>query len=84
MGLFNPGHAERIRLALQNYFDTPVSVSIEPGRPTGETPAMRLAREREERQREAEAAIESDVRVQQLIQRFDGELDRGSITPLDS
>ena len=45
---------------------------------------MRLAREREERQREAEAAIESDVRVQQLIQRFDGELDRGSITPLDS
>ncbi|MCR9184524.1 MAG: DNA polymerase III subunit gamma/tau [Halieaceae bacterium] len=84
LGLFNPGHAERIRLALQNYFDTPVSVSIEPGRPTGETPAMRLAREREERQREAEAAIESDVRVQQLIQRFDGELDRGSITPLDS
>ncbi|HAN28198.1 MAG TPA: hypothetical protein DCP75_10855 [Haliea salexigens] len=84
LGLFNPGHAERIRLALQNYFDTPVSVSIEPGRPAGETPAMRLAREREERQREAEAAIESDVRVQQLIQRFDGELDRGSITPLDS
>jgi DNA polymerase-3 subunit gamma/tau len=84
LGLFNPGHAERIRLALQNYFDTQVSVSIEPGRPTGETPAMRLAREREERQREAEAAIESDVRVQQLIQRFDGELDRGSITPLDS
>tara|TARA_R110002124_G_scaffold187402_2_gene354721 strand:+ start:180 stop:599 length:420 start_codon:yes stop_codon:yes gene_type:complete len=84
LGLFNPGHAERIRLALQNYFDTPVSVSIEPGRPTGETPAMRLAREREERQREAEAAIENDVRVQQLIQRFDGELDRGSITPLDS
>tara|TARA_R100000005_G_scaffold93163_1_gene67977 strand:+ start:98 stop:1801 length:1704 start_codon:yes stop_codon:yes gene_type:complete len=83
LGLFNPGHAERIRLALQNYFDTPVSVSIEPGRPTSETPAMRIARYKQERQRAAEAAIESDARVQRLIQRFDGELDRTSITPLE-
>jgi len=83
MGLFNPGHAERIRLALQNYFDTPVSVSIEPGRPASETPAMRTARHKQERQRAAEVAIESDARVQRLIQRFDGELDRTSITPLE-
>ena len=83
LGLFNPGHAERIRLALQNYFDTPVSVSIEPGRPGTETPAQRDERLRQQRQREAEASIEGDVRLQQLIQRFDGELDRASITPLD-
>ncbi len=84
LALFNPGHADRIRLALQNYFDTPVSVSIEPGRPELETPAQRNARRAAERQREAEQAIEHDPLLQQLIQRFDGELDRASITPLDS
>ncbi|MDO8862428.1 DNA polymerase III subunit gamma/tau [Haliea sp. E1-2-M8] len=84
LALFNPGHADRIRLALQNYFDTPVSVSIEPGRPQLETPAQRSARRAAERQLEAEQAIEHDPLLQQLIQRFDGELDRASITPLDS
>ncbi|MFU8764793.1 MAG: DNA polymerase III subunit gamma/tau [Haliea sp.] len=84
LALFNPGHADRIRLALQNYFDTPVSVSIEPGQPQGETPAQRSARRTAERQQEAEQAIEHDPLLQQLIQRFDGELDRASITPLDS
>jgi DNA polymerase III subunit gamma/tau len=84
LALFNPGHADRIRLALQNYFDTPVSVSIEPGQPQGETPAQRSARRIAERQQEAEQAIEHDPLLQQLIQRFDGELDRASITPLDS
>ncbi|MEQ8801346.1 DNA polymerase III subunit gamma/tau [Haliea sp.] len=84
LALFNPGHADRIRLALQNYFDTPVSVSIEPGCPQLETPAQRSARRAAERQLEAEQAIEHDPLLQQLIQRFDGELDRGSITPMDS
>lgn len=84
LALFNPGHADRIRLALQNYFDTPVSVAIEPGQPQGETPAQRSARRAAERQKEAEQAIEHDLQLQQLIQRFDGELDRASITPLDS
>lgn len=84
LALFNPGHADRIRLALQNYFDTPVSVSIEPGRPELETPAQRSARRAAERQWEAEQAIEHDPLLQHLIQRFDGELDRASITPLDS
>lgn len=83
LALFNPGHADRIRLALQNYFDTPVSVSIEPGQPQRETPAQRSARRASERQKEAEQAIEHDPQLQQLIQRFDGELDRASITPLD-
>lgn len=84
LALFNPGHADRIRLALQNYFDTPVSVSIEPGQPQSETPAQRSARRAVERQHEAEQAIEHDPLLQQLIQRFDGELDRASIKPLDS
>jgi len=82
--LFNASHEEKIRLALQNYFDRSVSVSISPGEVQGETPAMQRARLARERQQEAVAEIESDQRLQALIARFDGVLDHSSIAPLDS
>jgi DNA polymerase-3 subunit gamma/tau len=82
--LFNDGHRDKIRLALQNYFDRPLSVAIEVGTPPGETPAMLRARAARERQAEAVAEIERDERLQQLLARFDGELDLGSIAPMDS
>jgi DNA polymerase-3 subunit gamma/tau len=82
--LFNDGHSDKIRLALQNYFDRSLSVSIEVGTPPGETPAMQRARADRERQAEAVAEIECDERLQQLLARFDGELDPGSIAPMDS
>ena len=81
--LFNDGHRDKIRLALQNYFDRELSVSISVGTPPGETPARRQARARNERQQKAIAEIESDPRLQALIANFDGELDPASITPLD-
>jgi len=81
--LFNDGHSEKIRLALENYFSCPLSLSIVPGEVGGETPAMRKARLVQERQLEAIAAIEGDPVLQKLIARFDGELDRSSITPKD-
>ena len=82
--LFNPGHSDKIRLALQNYFDRELSVSIDVGTPRGETPAMQQARAVRERQQAAVAEIEADQRLQALITRFDGELDRASIAPMDS
>ena len=82
--LFNPGHSDKIRLALQNYFDRELSVSIDVGAPPGETPAMQQARAARERQQAAVAEIEADQRLQALIARFDGELDRASIAPMDS
>ncbi|MFV0278372.1 MAG: DNA polymerase III subunit gamma/tau [Parahaliea sp.] len=82
--LFNSGHTDKLALALQNYFDIRVVVSITPGAITGETPAMRSERLAGERQQQAVTAIESDPVLQRLIERFDGELDRGSIVPLDS
>jgi len=81
--LFNNSHSDKIRLALQNYFESSLSLSITPGRPRGETPAMRHDRLARERQQEAVAAIEGDSRLQELIARFDGELDRSSIVPTD-
>lgn len=81
--LFNEGHSERLRLALENYFGHAVSVSIVPGEVHEETPAMRLARLAQKRQAEAVIAIEGDPQLQALIRRFDGELDRSSIVPTD-
>ncbi|MEH6588195.1 MAG: DNA polymerase III subunit gamma/tau [Halioglobus sp.] len=81
--LFNDGHRDKIRLALQNYLERELSVSITVGKPIGETPAMRQSRALKERQGQAVTEIESDPRLQALITRFDGELDRASISPLD-
>ena len=81
--LYNDGHREKIRLALENYFGEPVVVSLETGSPLGETPAMRQQRLAAERQREAVSEIESDPQLRQLIARFDGVLDRESIAPTD-
>ena len=44
---------------------------------------MRLSRLAEVRQAEAVVAIEGDPQLQELITRFDGELDRSSIHPTD-
>jgi DNA polymerase-3 subunit gamma/tau len=82
--LFNDSHVTKIRLALENYFGQPLKVSITPGELQLETPAMVALRRKRERQQEAEQAINSDVRLQQLIERFDGTLDQTSITPIDS
>ncbi len=82
--LFNSSHQDKLRLALQNYFDTPLSVTIEAGTVQGETPARRQLRLAAERQAEAVVAIEGDPVLQHLLERFDGELDRSSIIPLDS
>jgi DNA polymerase-3 subunit gamma/tau len=82
--LFNEGHVDKIRLALENYFGGELSVSITPGALQAETPARRSERLRQERLSEAVAEIESDAQLQTLIARFDGELDRSSIAPLDS
>ena len=81
--LFNKGHVEQIRKALEKYFGETLVVTIEPGETAAETPARRQARLQQERQQAAVASIEADPLLQKLIARFDGELDRASITPVD-
>jgi DNA polymerase-3 subunit gamma/tau len=81
--LFNKGHVQQIRSALEKHFGHSLTVEIEPGEVQGETPAQRQTRLRMERQQAAVATIEADPLLQKLIARFDGELDRASITPVD-
>ena len=70
-------------MALEHYFGLGLSVAVSPGDLNGETPAMERARQAQERQRAAVIAIEGDPLLQQLIKRFDGELDHTSIVPLE-
>ena len=81
--LFNDKHRARIAAVLESYFATTLTVNIELGLPQSETPAMRAARVKEERQREAVASIERDPALQQLIERFDGQLVEASIRPIE-
>lgn len=82
-GLFNEGHVGKIRMALENYFAVDLQVVMQPGTVSGETPAMTRTRIAAERQSEAVAEIEGDPVLQQLIERFDGELDHASIVPIE-
>ncbi|MFV8817402.1 DNA polymerase III subunit gamma/tau [Haliea sp. E17] len=82
--LFNESHETKLRLALQNYFERELSVTVEIGQPHAETPAMRRLRLAGERQQQAVEEIEKDQRLQGLMARFDGRLDHSSIAPLDS
>ncbi|MCB1843478.1 MAG: DNA polymerase III subunit gamma/tau, partial [Halioglobus sp.] len=83
-GLFNPGHTDKIRQALEQFYSCSIGLVVEPGEPAGETPAMRRQRQHAERQQAAVVAIEADPQVQALLSRFDGELDLASIAPTDS
>ena len=60
--LFNDSHSAKLRLALENYFGQPLSVSLIQEVVQRETPAMRTARLASERQEEAVVAIQSSGR----------------------
>jgi DNA polymerase-3 subunit gamma/tau len=80
--LYNDKHAERIAAAMSDYMQRAISVHIEVGSPRFETPAARAQRMLDERLAQAVKSIESDPRVQLLIDRFEGALDHDSITPI--
>ncbi|GHD30285.1 DNA polymerase III subunit gamma/tau [Parahalioglobus pacificus] len=82
--LFNDGHRDKIRLALENFYGQPLTVTIAVAAVMSETPAARRQRLIEERQHQAVSAIQQDALLQQLMQHFDGELDMDSIRPLDT
>lgn len=82
--LYNSGHDERLRKALELRLEQPVTVKITLGTVAGETPAQRQQRLVAERQEEAEREVDQDPLLKHLIARFDGRLDRSSIAPVDS
>jgi DNA polymerase III subunit gamma/tau len=79
--LRNPVLGDKLALALAAHLGEPVQVALEPGQPT-DTPATRDAAEKARRQAEAEATIQSDPVVQELLGQFKtARLVPGSIRP---
>jgi DNA polymerase-3 subunit gamma/tau len=81
--LRSPGTEERLRSALESILGAPLKLAIQVSRPEHETPAQRLGREREERQREAVDTMEQDPVALRLRERLDAQWLPGSIEPTD-
>jgi DNA polymerase-3 subunit gamma/tau len=82
--LWNKTHEERIAKALAGLIGREIRVEIEIGLIEDETPAQLAARQRNEIQAQAEDLMNKDSVVQTLIENFNGKLDQGSITPIQS
>ncbi len=82
--LFNPTQQRRLNDALNQQQGRSIKLRIELCKPEQETPAQAAARRRAERQRSAEASIEADPLVQQMIQQFAAKVRDDSIEPLDT
>ncbi|MBH3428605.1 DNA polymerase III subunit gamma/tau [Pseudomonas alkylphenolica] len=82
--LFNATQQRRLNDALNQHFGRTLKLTIELIRPEQETPAQAAARKRAERQGEAEASIESDPLIQQMIKQFGAMVRHDTIEPVDA
>jgi DNA polymerase-3 subunit gamma/tau len=77
------GTEQRLREALEGTLGVPVQLDIQVARPQQETPAQRRIREREERQRRAQEAMDQDPVVLGLREQLDAQWVPGSVQPTD-
>ncbi|TBU77372.1 DNA polymerase III subunit gamma/tau [Phytopseudomonas daroniae] len=82
--LFNATQLRRLNDALNGYHGRELQLNIELIKPEQETPAQAAARKRANRQREAEASIQNDPLIQQMISQFAASVRAGSIEPVDT
>ena len=75
-------YQEKLRTALEDYLGTPVKVAIQVGAVTGMTPVEIQNRDREAKQAQAVAAIETDPFVRELVENFDAKIIDSSIKPI--
>lgn len=82
--LFNATQQRRLNDALNQHLGRTLNLSIELIRPEQETPAQAASRKRANRQREAEASIENDPFIQQMIKQFGATVRHDTIEPVDA
>ncbi len=78
-----PAFCERLQASLESYLGRSVSLDVQLATSELASPAQQKALDVEARQRQAEQAIYNDPVVQQLQNRFDGEVQADSIRPVD-
>ncbi|MCJ2371405.1 DNA polymerase III subunit gamma/tau [Pseudomonas sp. RGM 3321] len=82
--LFNSTQQRRLNDALNQYHGRTINLSIELIKPEQETPAQAASRLRAERQRQAEASIQADPYIQQMLQQFGAVIREDTIQPVDA
>lgn len=81
--LLNKARQDRLCEALQEYYGSPVKLSVEIGETAGESPAQLESHRRAERQKAAVQAIEKDPNVTALRETFNADVRSETIQPLD-
>ena len=81
--LFDASHQESLGVALSDYFDHPLTVSINSGVTKDETPRAASIRENNERKAAAVERLNADPSVMQFKQLFNGGLDEQSVESID-
>ncbi len=79
----NPKWEQALKEALESYLGQPVQLSITVGTAPEATPHQLNEQRAAARQSEAEQAIRDDSRLNSLLERFDGQVDPGSIRPVE-
>jgi DNA polymerase-3 subunit gamma/tau len=73
---------ENLQKALQSYRGTQLKLVVMSEKPTNDTPAALVTKEREERQQAAIDAIHSDENIRALIEDFGARVMPGTIEPI--
>ncbi len=74
-------YVDKLRAALQEHLGAPVAVAVEIGETSGNSVAAQKEGERKARQEQANASIEGDSFVRDLVEQFGGSVVDSSIKP---
>lgn len=80
--LLEKTYQDKIKKALNEYFKKPVQLKFSIGSVSGMTPAELDTREKQAKQKQAVASIETDPFVRELVDNFDAKLIISSIKPI--
>ena len=81
--LLNPKWQEGLQQALDMYFGKAMKLTIKSGEVPVATPKQLREEQQAARQEEAAQAIDSDPALQSILDHFGGEIEAGSVRPLD-
>lgn len=81
--LYDENHQLRLQDALTSYFGKNVTVAIQVGTVSAETPAVRVFRLKQERQAQALKSMREDPMVNELIENFGARLCEETVEPID-
>ena len=82
--MLTPDRSKQLQEKLSAYFDVELKLHVETAKTETETPAARTGRQQQERQTEAEESIVNDDNVKNIMDAFGGQVDLGSVQPIES